>query len=170
MDASLAAVWDAANREGVRRLNGHPALDIPIRILDATVTPDLAVPYETVSLEEVSEHKSEYVYFFKFPSLALFIELETLGDAQGRSMFIQSDYSVKIDSPAISKFLNAFGIAGHSLSNGGHAHPEALADLIERIAPKTVITLHSKFPESQNTKESPLTSRRKGKPSRFLPS
>ncbi|GIP39862.1 MBL fold metallo-hydrolase [Paenibacillus sp. J31TS4] len=152
MDASLAAIWNAANREEVRRLNGHPALDIPVRILDATVTQDVAVSGETVSLEEVAEHKSEYVYFFKFPSLALLIELETLGNAQGRSIFIQSDYSVKIESPSISKFLKAFNITGHSLSNGGHAHPEALADLIGRIAPKAVITLHSKFPESQNTK------------------
>lgn len=152
MEASLAVIWHAANREGLQILEGHPALEVPVQIVDATVTGSLTVPYELVSLEEVAKRKSEYIYFFKFPDLAHMIELETLGDLQGGSHFIQSDYSVKIENVHIAKVLKAYEITGHALSNGGHAHPEALADLIGQIAPKVVITLHSRYPQSQNTK------------------
>ncbi|MFK7694305.1 hypothetical protein [Paenibacillus sp. HJGM_3] len=152
MEASHAVIWHTANREGLRILDGHPALDEAIRIVDATVTKGMAVPYETISLEEMAEQKCEYVYFFKFPDLAHLIELETLGDLQERSHFIQSDYSVKLDHADVAKYLKTFGITGHSLSNGGHAHPEAISDMIERIAPKAVITLHSRYPESQNAR------------------
>ena len=153
MEASHALIWHTAViREGVRILEGHPALGAEIRVIDATVAAGMTVPYETISLEELAERKDQFVYFFKFPDLAHMIELETLGSVQGQSHFIQSDYSVKIEHSDVAKFLKTFGIAGHSLCNGGHAHPEALSDLIERIAPKAVITLHSKHPHSQNTR------------------
>ncbi|WP_054956768.1 hypothetical protein [Paenibacillus dakarensis] len=152
MEASLAAIWYTAVSEGVTRLEGHPALDIPIQVIDASVPAHLNLPYEMISLEEVAGNKEKYLYFYKFPDLAHMIELEALGDLQGKSVFIQSDYSVKIEHPHLAKFLKAYGITGHALSNGGHAHPEALSDLIGRIAPKAVITLHSRFPESQNTR------------------
>lgn len=152
MEATQAVIWHTANREGLRILRDHPALDAPIRIVDATVAKDSALPYETISLEEMAEHKGEYVYFYKFPDLAHIIELETQGDKRGRSHFVQSDYSVKLDHADVARFLTSYGITGHSLSNGGHAHPEAISDMIERISPQAVITLHSQYPESQNTK------------------
>ncbi|MEF3302149.1 hypothetical protein [Paenibacillus sp. GYB003] len=152
MEASHAVIWHTANREGLRILEGHPALEADIQIVDATVTDKMAAPYKTISLERLAERKHEYVYFFKFPDLAHMIELETLGNLPGRSHFIQSDYSVKLDHPDMAKYLNTFGIIGHTLCNGGHAHPEAIADMIERIAPKAVVTLHSRHPRSQNTR------------------
>lgn len=152
MEASHALIWHTANREGLRILEGHPALDADIRVVDATVTNTMTIPYKTISLEELAERKNQYVYFFKFPDLAHMIELETLGDLQGRSHFIQSDYSVKLEHPDMTKYLKTFGITGHSLCNGGHAHPEAIADMIEEIAPKAVITMHSRHPSSQNTR------------------
>ncbi|WP_284645935.1 hypothetical protein [Paenibacillus silviterrae] len=152
MEASQAIIWHTANREGIRILRDHPALEVPIRIVDATVTEDRELPYETVSLEEMAERKEEYVYFFKFPDLAHMIELEALGDRQDRSHFIQSDYSVKLDHADVARFLKSYGITGHSLSNGGHAHPEAISDMIKRISPQAVITLHSRYPESQDTR------------------
>ncbi|WP_028551617.1 hypothetical protein [Paenibacillus sp. UNC451MF] len=152
MEASHAVIWYTANREGLRILEGHPSHNAVIRIVDATVTDGMAVPYETISLEEMAESKNEYVYFFKFPDLAHMIELETLGDLQERSHFIQSDYSVKLDHVDVAKYLKKFGITGYSLSNGGHAHPEAISDMIEQIAPKAVITLHTRYPDSQNTR------------------
>ena len=162
MEASLAMIWHTANREGVRILEGHPALDSPIQIIDAGLTSGIKLPYETISIEEVAARKHEHIYFFKFPDLAHLIELETLGELQGLSHFIQSDYSVKIEHAAVTKYLNTYDITGHSLSNGGHAHPEALADLIERIAPKAVITLHSKHPLSQDTRETKVYNPVKG--------
>ncbi|MDR6554157.1 hypothetical protein [Paenibacillus qinlingensis] len=152
MDASHAVIWHRANQEGLRILEGHPALGVDILIVDATVTDKLQVPNKTISLEEMAERKNDYVYFYKFPDLAHMIELETLGDSQGGSHFIQSDYSVKVDHADVAKYLKTFGITGHSLCNGGHAHPEAIADMIERIAPKAVITLHSRHPRSQDTR------------------
>lgn len=136
----------------MRILDGHPALGAAIRVVDATVTEGMAAPYDTISLEEMAERKDELLYFFKFPDLAHMIELETLGGLQGQSHFIQSDYSVKIDHSDVAKYLKTFGITGHSLNNGGHAHPEAISDLIERIAPKSVISLHNKHPKSLDTR------------------
>ncbi|MBB6733324.1 hypothetical protein [Cohnella zeiphila] len=162
MDASHAAIWHAANREGLRILKDHPALDTALRIVEPTVAEGDFFPYETISLEEMAERKGEYIYFYKFPDLAHLIELETLGEAPGPSHFIQSDYSVKIDQADVAKFLQTFGIVGHSLSNGGHAHPEALSDMIERIAPQAVITLHSRYPDSQNTRGIPAYRPTKG--------
>ncbi|TMV46301.1 hypothetical protein FE783_26815 [Paenibacillus mesophilus] len=152
MEASHAVIWHTANREGLHILEGHPALGADIRVVDATVTNKMTSPYKTISIEELAERKNNYVYFFKFPDLAHMIELETLSDLPGRSHFIQSDYSVKLDHSDVAKYLNTFGIIGHSLCNGGHAHPDAIADMIERIAPKAVITLHSRHPRSQNTR------------------
>ncbi|MCC2686804.1 MAG: hypothetical protein K0R75_3703, partial [Paenibacillaceae bacterium] len=152
MEASHALAWHVANREGLRLLAGHPALGAKIQVVDATIQDGMEVPYEAVSLEHMAEHKSEYLYFFKFPDLAHMIELETLGELQGQSRFIQSDYGVKTDHKDVAKFLRRFGIAGHDLSNGGHAHPTAISDLIERIQPKAVIPLHSKHPRSVDTR------------------
>jgi mRNA degradation ribonuclease J1/J2 len=152
MEASHALAWHVANREGLRLLAGHPALGAKIQVVDATIQDGMEVPYEAVSLEHMAEHKSEYLYFFKFPDLAHMIELETLGELQGQSRFIQSDYGVKKDHKDVAKFLRRFGIAGHDLSNGGHAHPTAISDLIERIQPKAVIPLHSKHPRSVDTR------------------
>lgn len=152
MEASHAVIWHRANRECLRILEGHPALGADILIVDATITDRMQVPYKTISLEKMAERKNQYVYFYKFPDLAHMIELETLGDLQGGSHFIQSDYSVKLDHADVAKYVKTFGITGHSLCNGGHAHPEAIADMIERIAPQAVITLHSRHPRSQNTR------------------
>jgi mRNA degradation ribonuclease J1/J2 len=152
MEASHALIWYTANREGLRILDGHPALGATIQVVDATVADGMAVPYETIGLEEIAERKNELLYFFKFPDLAHMIELETLGDLQGQSHFIQSDYSVKIDHSDVAKYLKTFGITGHSLNNGGHAHPEAISDMIERIAPKAVISLHNKYPRLLHTR------------------
>jgi mRNA degradation ribonuclease J1/J2 len=152
MEASQALIWHTANQEGLRILEGHPALNAEIQVMDATVLEGMSVPYETVALEAVARKKDEYLYFFKFPDLAQMIELEMLGNKRGQSHFIQSDYSVKVDHADVAKFLKAFSITGHTLNNGGHAHPEAISDLIEAIAPKAVITLHTKYPQSQNTR------------------
>jgi mRNA degradation ribonuclease J1/J2 len=152
MEASHALIWHTANQEGLRILEGHPALDADIRVVDATVTNPMTMPYKMISLEELAERKNQVVYFFKFPDLAHMIELETLGEWQGQSHFIQSDYSVKLDHPDVANYLKTFGITGHSLCNGGHAHPEAIAELIEEIAPKAVITMHSRHPGSQDTR------------------
>lgn len=152
MEASQALIWHAANEAGVRILEGHPALKEQIVVVDATVQEGMEIPYDIISLEEMAEHKDAFVYFYKFPDLAHIIELETLGSSKAKSHFIQSDYAVKLNHKDVAKFLNAYNIEGHALSNGGHAHPDAIADLIERISPKAVITLHSKFPQSQNTR------------------
>jgi len=152
MEASYAVIWHTALRKGLRILENHPALGVDIRIVDASLKEGMSVPCETISLEELAEHKQKYVYFFKFPDLAHIIELETLGDSQKKSHYIQSDYGVKLDHADVAKCLQKYNIIGHSLCNGGHAHPEALSDLIERTAPQAVITLHSQYPQSQNTK------------------
>lgn len=151
MDASHAVIWHTANAEGLHILEGHSGREAPIRIVDATTKEGMTLPYDTISLEEIAAHKEEYIYFFKFPDLAHMIELELLGDP-AQSHFIQSDYGVKIDHKDVAKFLKSFDIIGHALSNGGHAHPDAIADMIEQIAPKAVVTLHSRFPKSQDTR------------------
>lgn len=152
MEHSLYVIWKVANQEGVRVLKDHPALDVPIRVVDVTVPTEPSVPCDTISLEDIAAAKNDFVYFFKFPDLPHLIEIEALGARQGRSQFIQSDYATKIDHPKLVKFLQAYEITPQTLSNGGHAHPQALAEMIERIAPKTVITLHSNHPKSQDTR------------------
>jgi mRNA degradation ribonuclease J1/J2 len=152
MDAAHAVIWNTAIREGLNILENHPALGAAIQVVDATVVPGMAQPYETITLEQIAEQKKDYLYFFKFPNLAHIIELETLGSPCEGSHFIAADYSVKLDNAIINKFLKTYGITGHSLTNGGHAHPTFISDLIERIAPKVVIPLHTRFPRSLDTK------------------
>jgi mRNA degradation ribonuclease J1/J2 len=152
MDASQAVIWHTANREGVKVLDHHAARNISILILDVTAPAGSELPYPTTSLEEIAARKSEFLYFFKFPNLAHMIELEVLGALRGCSHLIQADYSVGIDHPDVKKYCNAYGIKAHSVSNRGHANPEEVTDLIERIAPKAVIPVHGFHPKLLDTK------------------
>jgi len=152
MESTYAIIWHTAIRNGVRSLACHAALDIDIRIVDASIKAGMPVPYETVTLEEIAANKQDYVYFFKFPDMAHLVEIEALGDPRRQSHYIQSDYGVKLEHEDVAKYLEKYDVIGHSLCNGGHAHPDALADMIERIAPRAAITLHSPYPRSQNTR------------------
>jgi mRNA degradation ribonuclease J1/J2 len=140
MDASQAVMWHTAIREGVKVLVNHSALSVNILILDVTAQAGIELPYPTISLEEIAARKSEFLYFFKYPNLALMIELEVLGALRGCSHFIQADFNVGVTD--VDKYCKAFGIKAHSISNRGHANPEQISDLIERIAPKAVIPIH----------------------------
>lgn len=152
MDASLAVIWHQANHEGIGILKNHPALSKSIQIVDVTAAAGKALPYATITLEEIAEQKSDILYFFKFPDLAHLIELEVLGSSHGNSHFIQADYSVDIDHPEVVKYCKAFSITRHSISNRGHANPEEISDLIERIAPKAVIPVHGFHTKLLDTK------------------
>jgi hypothetical protein len=162
MDAAYAVFWHAAVSSGVRALQGHPALQTDILVLDATVRDGLVSPYATITIEQAAARKNEVLYFFKFPELALLIELELTGPVSGGSVFIHSDYSAKLSHPEFVKYLGKFGIAGRTLGNGGHAHPDALSDLIERIAPKVVVPMHTQHPKSLNTRGVPVYYAAKG--------
>lgn len=144
MDGSFAAIWHTAIREGVLVLEHHPAITANIQMIDCTIPVGTRLPYEKISLEEVAERKSEFLYFFKFPNLAHLIELETIGDNRGFSHFVHADYSVKLDHPSVDRFLKAYEIIGHAIGNKGHAAPDEISDLIERIAPKTVVPVHTR--------------------------
>ncbi|CAG7648013.1 Ribonuclease J [Paenibacillus solanacearum] len=152
MDGSHAALWYASVRDGIRALANHPALNAEIRVIDCTLPAGVKLPYETTSLAEVARHKERYVYFFKFPELGHLIELEAQGAKPGASSFIQADYSVKIDHAGLARFLQAYGIEGHSVSNKGHATPEEVSDLIEGIGPKAVVPVHTRHRKLLDTR------------------
>lgn len=152
MDGSAAAIWHMASREGVAALENHPALPANLHIMEGTIPDGVTLPYETIGLEDVAKRKNEFVYVMKFPNLAHWIELETIGGKRGTSHYVQADNSVKLDHPKLAQYLHTFGITVHSIGNKGHAAPDEISDLIERIAPQMVIPVHTLHREQLDTR------------------
>ena len=46
----------------------------------------------------------------------------------------------------LHRWLTEFGVQYHYCATGGHAAPQEISDLTERIQPKVVIPLHSMHP------------------------
>jgi hypothetical protein len=103
-------------------------------------------------LEDVAKKKDEYVYVIRYPNLGHLIELETIGGKRGTSHYIQADNSVSLDHPKLAQYLRTFGITGHAIGNKGHAAPDEIAELIEQIAPKMVIPVHTLHREQLDTR------------------
>ncbi|RKN81980.1 hypothetical protein [Paenibacillus ginsengarvi] len=152
MDGSIAAIWHTATREGIAALDNHPALLASLQIMEGTIPDGVRLPYETVLLEEVAKRKNECLYVMRFPNLGHWIELETLGGRRGDSHYVQADNSIKPDNPKLAQFLDVFGITGHAIGNKGHAAPDEISDLIERIAPRMVIPVHTLHREQLDTR------------------
>lgn len=152
MDGTIAALRHSASHEGVSVLENHPANAASLQIMEGTIPDGVQLPYETISLEDVAKKKGQFLYFIKFPNLGHLIELETLGGKRGTSHYVQADNSVKLDHPKLAHFIHAFGITGHSIGNKGHATPDEISDLIERIAPNTVIPVHTLHREQLDTR------------------
>lgn len=152
MDGSVAAIWHSASREGVAALENHPALLASLQVMEGTIPDGVDLPYETISLEDVARRKNEFVYMMGFPNLGLWIELETMGGKPGTSHYVQASNSIKLNHPKLAQYLHTFGITGHAIDNKGHAAPEEISDLIEQIAPRVVIPIHTLHREQLDTR------------------
>ncbi|MDF2723263.1 MAG: fold metallo-hydrolase [Paenibacillus sp.] len=153
LDGSLAVLWHESNRHGIAALKDHPAVTERerIRILDITARADQPAPYANVSIEEMADSREQYVYFLKYPNFPHMIELETIaGGSGGSSRYVHADHPLRADDPSLQKVIKAYGITLHTLSNGGHASPDDISELIERVAPRAVIPIHGpKFLDSR---------------------
>ncbi|CAG7636234.1 Ribonuclease J [Paenibacillus allorhizosphaerae] len=156
MDARLAALWHEGAVQGVRVLSNHPAAASPeaVQVLDMTST-EYTLPYASVSLEQLIERKLDYVYFISYPNIAHLIELESLGDTGVPSHYVHADHPVNPGNSTIGKIISTYGIVHHAIGNGGHASAADVSSLIEQIAPKTVIPLHSWYPKRLDTRGVP---------------
>lgn len=99
-----------------------------------------------VTREEIRENPGRYVLQLSFARL-----LETLDYPADGSLYIHSDgMPLGAYDPGFEKlrdFLQQQRIAYVQLSCGGHARPAHLKYLLEEIAPKTLVPLHSHKPE-----------------------
>nr|WP_246627494.1 MBL fold metallo-hydrolase [Paenibacillus solanacearum] len=156
MDARLAALWHEALAQGVCALAGHPAAASPeaVQVLDMT-SAGRVLPYASVTLEQLIERKQDYVYFIAYPNIAHLIELESLGDTGVPSHYVHADHPVNPGNSSIGKMISTYGIVAHTIGNGGHASAADVSDLIEQIAPSTVIPLHSWHPKHLDTRAVP---------------
>ena len=104
-----------------------------------------------VSTAELRRNPDRYALELPYERL-----LETLDFAPETSLYIHSDgVPLGAHDPGLQRlkeFLARQGIAYLSISCGGHAKPEHLKYILNRIAPKTLIPLHSLTPEKLRIK------------------
>lgn len=154
MDESTAAFWYEANRVGIAALTGNAALALAedvIRVLPTINSPaiddGLKLPYRTLTAAEIVESKSKYAVYLPYYQLPLMAELETMCDRSEPSHYVHADGNpLAPNDETLLRWLTEFGVQYHYCATGGHAAPQEIGDLAERIGPKTVIPLHSVHP------------------------
>jgi ribonuclease J len=154
MDESTATLWHEANRIGITALTGNAALTCAeevIRVLPTlnslTVVSSRELPYPTLSLSEIIANKAHYSVYLPYNQLPLIAELECLGDRLHPSHYVHADGNpLTPNDETLHRWLTEFGVHYHYFSTGGHAAPQEISDLTERIEPKVVIPLHSVHP------------------------
>ncbi|MCI3926895.1 MBL fold metallo-hydrolase [Paenibacillus sp. TRM 82003] len=146
MDAETAVLWHEATQCGIRALDGHDALRNAeaIRVWNVGDSDMSPLPYREVTLEEIVGCKDGFAIHLNYARLPLMIELETLGVNKNPSQYFCSDHPIRIDDASLEAYLRAFGVQAHMYHSGGHAEPDEISDLIERISPKVVIPLHGR--------------------------
>ncbi|WP_281889811.1 MBL fold metallo-hydrolase [Paenibacillus sp. YYML68] len=164
MDESTAVFWRTATAEGIRALNGHPALEESdtIRLvrtpagreLDPSVIGQL--PYAEVTMEQLVKSKSDYSVFLTYRQLPLMAELETYGDRSSRSHYVHADGNPLTPSDdTLHRWLTEYSVQYHYLATGGHAATDEISELVQAIRPQAVIPLHSMHPTLLPTGEVP---------------
>lgn len=150
MEEKIAAFWFDAIQHGIHELKGHPAItdQETIKILDSNQHTHL--PYDRLKIEDVIREKEKYVFHLNYASLAYLIELEQLRDHSGASILINANTPAHQDT--LQKWIDAFDIAYHNISNSGHATHQEISNLIEQINPRVVIPVHGKRPDLLDSK------------------
>ena len=99
-----------------------------------------------VQREELQANPQTYALELPYEHL-----METLDFEAGNSLYIHSDGmplgAYDTGYQKLQEFLLSQGIQYQSIRCGGHAPPAHLKYLLQRIAPKTLVPLHSKTPE-----------------------
>lgn len=101
---------------------------------------------EIVSRRALTAHPERFALDLPFERLH-----ETLDFSPADSLYIHSD-GVPLGAydpgyPKLQEFLEKQGIGYRSIGCGGHARPAHLKFILNRIAPKTLVPLHSLTPE-----------------------
>jgi ribonuclease J len=154
MNYNTAVFWHEALRNGIQTLEHHPVLEAEaaIRVLEYGKTEGKALPYSTITIENIVEQKSKYTMFVSFNQLPQMIEFERMGDCSKRSYYFHGDHPVKPDHPVLSRWLEELNISLNRCGNGGHPLPEEISDFVEKINPKVVIPIHSWYPDLLDTR------------------
>lgn len=154
MDESTAVLWHTAISEGIEALQGHPALEAQHDVIRLMKVADDGAPETTVSLSypvvnfaEIAANKNSYAVFLTYKQLPRMAEFETLGDTSHASTYVHADGNPLNDSDSTLRYwLSYYSVHYIYCATGGHAASYEIADLIEAIAPKVVIPLHSVHP------------------------
>ena len=115
-------------------------------IYQPLVKPGDQIEAEGVTREELQSHPEKYVLQLSYEHL-----LESLDFAPETSLYIHANgVPLGAYDPSyqrLSDFLARQGIPYLNIGSGGHAAPEHLKYILETIAPKYLIPLHSLTPE-----------------------
>ncbi|WP_171686588.1 MBL fold metallo-hydrolase [Paenibacillus planticolens] len=161
MDESTAVLWrEASSRLTV--LAGHQALDVDQDVIRLLSTPQWAkgphpikevdLPYESITLNEITANKSAYAVYLTYPHTPLIAELETFGSRTAASIYVHADGNPLTPSDeTLLKWLTEFGVQYRYCATGGHAAPQEITELTTRISPKVVVPLHSLHPSMFNS-------------------
>ncbi|MBM7571350.1 MBL fold metallo-hydrolase [Aquibacillus albus] len=141
MEKNIATFWHEAIKNGISALEGHPSITdmSTIKVLDTIHS----LPYETVTIDDIVTDKSNYVVHLSYQSIAYITEFERLGQ-QSKSVYIHANAPAK--QQVMQKWLKAFRISYHDISNKGHATHQEITNLVERIQPGVVIPVHGRTP------------------------
>jgi len=154
MDESTAVLWQTAIAEGIAALEGNPALEAHkdvIRLMQVAEAgaKELSTPlsYEVVDFAEIAANKAAYAVYLTQKQLPRMAEFETLGDLTHMSSYVHADGNPLNDrDETVRYWLNYYNVQYIFCATGGHAASYEISDLIEAVAPKVVIPLHSNHP------------------------
>lgn len=144
MEENIARYWHDAVHEGISVLKNHPSTGDheTIKVLIKNHGQANALPYDSITIDEIVESRDRYVVNLNFRSLAYLLELERMKRDEKPSIFVHAD------SPSnqlvLDQWLKELTIPYINIGNGGHARPEDITDLIQQIQPKVVIPVHGR--------------------------
>lgn len=122
----------------------HP--DEPVAVLWPSAGGRTLENAEPVTRETLRTHPEHYALDLPYARL-----METLDFDPAISLYIHSDGvplgAHDLGYEKLKEFCAQQGIAYRAIGCGGHARPAHLKYVLERIAPKTLVPLHSKTPE-----------------------
>ncbi len=103
----------------------------------------------SISIEDLQAHPKHYALDLPYEQLLSVLDFEA-----DQSLYIHSDgVPLGAYDPGYQKlmdFLSRQGIAYRAIGCGGHAKPAHLKYILNRIAPKTLVPLHSLTPQKMN--------------------
>lgn len=137
-------------RWGIVGEAGFPE-DIQAQDFEVWERPYVMGPHAVLD-HDVREQQDRYVVFLNFFHLQALIDLRpSPGSFFIRSMVEPFDEDMVLDEERVRTWMRRFGLEVHQCHASGHASGPDIRRLVEAIAPRVVVPVHTEHPEAFGT-------------------